>query len=533
MGERTDQHDGEAPEALTLGEALSSEGYQHADQDFETAADRALRERPRFNMRLQLILAFSLFFLLPLVITLWAMSVLAEVDRKVLFLEVADDFKLELQQARRFEKNFLLYGTNLPEAREHAQAALDLMTTHVDRFLGVIGEEANRSMHEHVVDYLGLLDTLGSGDRADSEEALRIHGAKMLKMAQELLDKERDLVRSRLTLARRVPFYFLGVVLVLMVVVVSFLARHILSALKRFMEYAQRIADGDFTPITPARRYRDEFSDLALVINKMVRDLDRHHTILMESHKLRAMGNLVAGVAHEINNPLNNILLTASLLKEDLADAANPEQREMLDDVISQAERSSRIVANLLDFARESGAQLEPIDLRSLLEETQRLVGNQIRVKKVRLELELPDALPAVHADRQLLSQVFLNLILNALDVLPEKGRIQIVQSDQPREGFLGVSVVDDGPGIPGHVLNQIFDPFFTTKPKGKGTGLGLAVSRGIVRKLGGYLTVRSIPGEGSTFTVYLPVTSIPSALTAGAKPDRLIAAEPAEGEGS
>jgi signal transduction histidine kinase len=316
-------------------------------------------------------------------------------------------------------------------------------------------------------------------------------------------------------LARRVPFIFLAALFLLMLLVVNFLLRQILGSLSRFMKYAQRIATGDFTPITPTRRYRDEFSELALMVNRMVRDLDRQHRILMESHKLRAMGNLVSGVAHELNNPLNNIMLTASLLKEEYEGLDESEKQEMLHDLIGQAERSKKTVRNLLDFARESETKVEPLHMKEILDETTQLLRNQLRVKKIRLTMDLPEVLPAVHGDRQLLSQVFMNLILNAIDVLPEKGEIRVTTDTERREGFLAVDVTDNGPGIPEHILSQIFDPFFTTKPQGKGTGLGLSVSRGIVRKLDGYLLASSKLGEGTTLTVLLPVTTIPSLISA------------------
>jgi len=114
-----------------------------------------------------------------------------------------------------------------------------------------------------------------------------------------------------------------------------------------------------------------------------------------------------------------------------------------------------------------------------------------------------------------MLTQVFVNLIINALDAVPEHGRISISIHPDLEEGYLSVDVRDNGPGIPEHVLPRLFEPFFTTKPKGRGTGLGLSVSQGIVRKLGGFLRVKSAPGEGSTFSVVLPVTAVPSAVSA------------------
>jgi signal transduction histidine kinase len=489
----------------------TSEGSSRQDEEFKDAADRALKERPSFSIRTRLILAFSIFFLLPLVITLWSMHVLASVNEKILFLELADDYKVEIQQARRFEKNYLLYGTNLEDAREHAQAAQRLSMENEEQFRSVVGESSLRTMNEHLSAYLRLLDEADPADRDLWESQLREHGSAMFKLAQDFVVKERDEVEGMLDLTRRVPFVFLVVLFVLMIIVLTFLARHIMKSLNRFMGYTERIGSGDFSPITPTRGYRDEFTDLALNINRMVRELDKHHRILLESHKLRAMGTLVAGVAHELNNPMNNILLTASLLQEDDGSMEESDRQEMLQDLVTQAERTKRIVANLLNFARKSETKVEGLDMRELIKDITRLLKNQIRIKKVRLRVAFPDELPTVHGDRQLLGQVFTNLILNALDVLPEKGEIVISFDTEHREGFLAVNVADSGPGMPGHIMSRIFDPFFTTKPKGKGTGLGLSVSRGIVRKLGGYLLVESQLGIGTVFTVLLPITTIPS----------------------
>lgn len=509
--------------APSLGSVLTSEDLSSRDVEFEAAADRALQERPTFSIRARLLLAFALFFVLTLVIVLWSIDIMGEVQDKILFLEVADDYKVELQQARRFEKNFLLYGTNLDDAREHVHRAQQLTMRNSERFLKTVGKRPLEVMKSQLAEYLKLLDAVGRGERERHENALRDHGAKMLKLARDFVIKERKLVQSMITLARRIPFFFLAALAVLMVVVGIFLARQIIGALSRFMKYTQRIASGDFTPITPTRKYRDEFSKLALTLNRMVRELDRHHRILTESHKLRAMGTLVAGVAHELNNPLNNIMLTASLFKDEYDSLDENERHEMIDDVVGQSERAKKIVANLLDFARQSEVSKRPLDLRKIVTETVQLVGNHIKMKKIHLETDLPDNLPAVHGDRQLLSQVIMNLILNAVDVLPEKGKINICTSTDRREGFLGLDITDNGPGIPEHMISQIFDPFFTTKPTGKGTGLGLSVSRGILRKLGGYLQVESELGKGSTFTALLPVTTVPSEIsarkTAGASP--------------
>lgn len=502
--------------APSFKDALAQEVFAGQKLDVADPVDQALLQRPAISFRLRLILAFSLFFLLALGITLWSMQVLSTVQQKILFLEVADDFKLELQQVRRFEKNFLLYGTNLEDALEHVEQARRLARKHRQTFLQVMRAEDVITLEENLQSYAHLLSSLPRDNSDLQQQRVRKHGANLLVAAQGLVKEERRLVHEMLGLTRRVPFFFLLVLFLLGALLVWFLGRQVLATLGRFLGYTERIAWGDFSPITPARKYRDEFSTLALALNRMTRELDRHHRILVESHKQRAMGNLVAGVAHELNNPLNNILLTASLFRDDYQELGDSEKEEMLADIIGQSERARQIVRNLLDFARESETNLEPLAVKRLLEETLQLVSNQLRVKKIKLEMDIPDELPAVHGDRQLLQQVFMNIIINAVDALPERGRITISSDTGKKEGFLAIDIIDNGPGIPEHIINRLFEPFFTTKPKGQGTGLGLSVSRGIVRKLGGYLFVESELDRGATFSVLLPITSVPATVGSG-----------------
>jgi len=483
--------------------------------------DRALFGRPAFSIRATLQLAFSVCFLLSLAPTVWSLHTLSGVEDRVQFLEFADDYMAEIQQARRFEKNYLLYKTNLADALRHTHRAQELARRDHDKMRKVLGESALATINAHLADYELLLRKIGTADapaaRAPLEAALRKRGAEMIDFAQSYVRTERAKVGGMLSFAKKIPFVFLGLLMVAIVVIASFLARRILGTLSRFTEYASRIGRGDFSPIRPVRRYRDEFTQLSVAVNRMLQELERREQVLVESHKLRALGTLVAGVAHEINNPLNNIMLTAAVLKEEYTGLTDDEKLEMIDELIGQTERSRKTVRNLLDFARESETQLEPLDLRTIVTETVRLVNNELKVKKIRIKTSFPKELLPVHGDRQLLSEVFMNLIINAVDVLPEQGVLSIAIDDESEEGFVAVEVADDGPGIPEHLLPRIFDPFFTTKPKGKGTGLGLSVAQGVVRKLGGYLRAASTVGGGTTFTVLLPVTTIPSEVSAGA----------------
>jgi two-component system NtrC family sensor kinase len=243
----------------------------------------------------------------------------------------------------------------------------------------------------------------------------------------------------------------------------------------------------------------------------MIEELKSRESYLIQSHKMRAVGTLTAGVAHELNNPLNNITLTAHMLLEDYESLSDKERKEMISEVVSETGRSRDIISNLLDFARESGSQVEPLDLKQLLNDTINLALNQIKLSGIHIDFQTTGDLPRVHGDSQQLRQVFLNLILNAIDASSKGDRIQVLLLPADDPNYVAVKIIDFGTGIPDHILNSIFDPFFTTKAKGKGTGLGLSVSQGIVAKHGGQIRVSSRKGAGTTFTVTLPVTTIPA----------------------
>jgi signal transduction histidine kinase len=475
-----------------------------------------LRNRPLKSIRSKITLSFSLFFIFCCAITGWSYWILTQIEQKILFLEITDTYMVEIQQARRFEKNYLLYSTDLNEALGHLEHANAILSNHSRTIETILGRDHFNQMMIYMSKYHDHLTHLGQGINAQERltlvPMLREYGSQMVSFADEIVKKERKRVEHMLLLAKRVPLYFSGVLLVLVVFVANSLIRQFLMTLKRFMEYTRRIGEGDFSPIVPVRKYRDEFTKLAEAFNRMIKELDHRHDILLESHKLRAIGTLVAGVAHELNNPLNNSLLTASLLKEDFQTLSSDEKLEMIDDLIGETERSRRIVKDLLDFARESETHVKPLKIDEIVNDSVRLVSNQIKLSKIQMEVEFENNLPCIHGDEQMLKQVFVNLILNAVDALKPGGSLRIgVQRDQQMPGYLLVMVQDDGSGIPEPIQPRVFEPFFTTKGQGKGTGLGLSVCQGIVRKLGGYIQLKGSSSAGTTFTVSLPITDSPS----------------------
>jgi signal transduction histidine kinase len=485
-----------------------------------SSVEREFLERPRFRIRSRLILAFLAFVAFAVAIAIGSSIALSRLERRLRFLEAADRYTMEVQQTRRFEKNYFLYGTSLPDVQEHLAGARNLLVAAEPDATNVLTAAGLRRMHGHLDRYEALVTRLvalhgGSAparpsERAEIEAELRDHGSQMVTVALDLAEQERRAVNTTLELVQHLPVALLVVLLAFSVIVAQVLARQMVTPLTRLMATTERIAQGDFTPLKPQRWYRDEFSQLSLALNTMMRELAHRQDVLVQSHKLSAIGRLTAGVAHELNNPLNNITLTAAALQEDYGTLKDEERLDLVNDLVQQAERAQKTVRNLLDFARESAITVERFDLAELLRSTAKLAANQIKLSGAKIVLELSDNLPAVQGDRQSLSQVFLNLLLNALDAVSKGGHVRIAARSGHDEGWAQVTVTDDGHGIPPHVLPYVFDPFFTTKPRGKGTGLGLSVSLGIVRQHGGDIRVENTPGQGATFTVLLPAAIVP-----------------------
>ncbi len=264
------------------------------------------------------------------------------------------------------------------------------------------------------------------------------------------------------------------------------------------------------------RRIRFNFSPLsdengniegAVLSGRDVTDLKRLEEQLIQAEKLAAMGQMLAGVAHELNNPLTAILGVTELLRE--RPGADESTRRQLELTHRQARRAARIVQNLLEFSRPASPQKKPLDLSNILERTLQLHEHSLRRNNIEVDLRLPPELPGVVGDANQLIQIFLNLITNAEQAIREvrdSGRIQIRAGRSGNQ--LTITVQDDGVGIRPEALQRIFDPFYTTKRPGGGTGLGLSICMSIIREHGGNIEAETLPAGGSAFTIYLPVAS-------------------------
>jgi signal transduction histidine kinase len=262
-----------------------------------------------------------------------------------------------------------------------------------------------------------------------------------------------------------------------------------------------------------------EFESLVGSLNKMIRMLNRRSEDLIQAKKLAALGTLTSGVAHELNNPLNNISTSMQIMLEEI-DAPDVEyQRTLLIDAEKEVERARDIVRALLEFSRQRAFSIKNVRFRPLVEDTLKLIKGELPAM-VKLVVEVPEDIQAA-VDFRRIQQVLLNLIFNAIQAMENGGTLTISAERCDADEFY-FRVADTGVGIPPDQLRKIFDPFFSTKTvhrggegdsriydgflNHKGTGLGLAICHGIVKKHGGRIEVHSHLDEGTAFTVYLPM---------------------------
>jgi PAS domain S-box-containing protein len=234
---------------------------------------------------------------------------------------------------------------------------------------------------------------------------------------------------------------------------------------------------------------------------------------LLRSEKLASLGQLAASVAHEVNNPLAGIMVYIKLLlkKHRNSEIQSASTEDQLLKMERELDRTTRIIRNLLDFARQSEPSMKPVDIHKIIDAALLLIGNQINLENIKLEKKLNPRIPLVLADFDKIQQVLINIMLNAIQAMPEGGELAIatesadnVEIGRDRKRTVKIDIKDTGVGIPKENLNKLFTPFFTTKEKGQGVGLGLSVVHGIIGKHRGKIDVTSELGVGTTFTVYL-----------------------------
>jgi two-component system NtrC family sensor kinase len=479
-------------------------------------ANRNLLARPRISIRWRLVASLALCLCLCGAFAFTALSMLGKVRAKLALLDATERLSEDILRARAQGGDGLPEGPAIRHMLEHAATT--------ERLLLEAGEEV-RTEDPWTLDalarHLVVMTELLAGRSAEVEAvevertptpeaaALGQEETEVLSLLDRIVERERASTMRILRLAEKGPLVLLGFLVALFGAITYSFARALVDPIRRFQTYTTRIAAGDFSLIRPARSYRDEFTDLALAVNLMLAELQAHQERIVKAGKMAAVGTLTSGIAHELNNPLNNIAITTEALIDEMATLSEEDRWNLLQDIYFETERAGEIVRSLLDFTRQEKPETAALDLADVIQSTVRLAQNEMALNNVTFVSDLPAELPRIRGAVNQLRQVFLNIFINAIQSMPSGGTLTVALA--PREaGMVCVEIRDQGGGIAPEIQPHIFDPFFTTKEPGQGAGLGLSVSLGIIRKFGGDIRVESEPGRGSVFHVCLPAAEEP-----------------------
>ena len=348
-----------------------------------------------------------------------------------------------------------------------------------------------------------------------SIEKMRLTARDIQSFTQNLSKKERTTIATTIRMSIILQFLALGLVVVVGIIINVKLATSIAMPIRNLERITKKISRGDFSESIEVHGH-DEIASLAEAFNQMEDKLDHAMTSLeeiikklqekqaqlVEAEKLALVGKLAAGIAHEINNPLTSVLTFSNLMLEQCP-PSDP-RHDKLKLMARETERARNIVRQLLNFGRETVIKPIKINVNQPVNEIAESLVAQEAFKGIELSMQLGADLPEVYADPAQIGQVVLNILLNAIHSITPPGTIEV--STRLNGKQVEIRFADTGKGIAEDHLHKIFDPFFTTKDASKGTGLGLAVSYGIIKKHGGDIEVASIVDKGTTFTVRLPI---------------------------
>lgn len=484
-----------------------------------------------------------------------------EIKNETNFLELTDSIRSKSLQLRRHEKNFFLYAP--AEASGESKAIFAYLTeldsilkgsefgaadrtaslrelvqayraqfSNIEKLVGAVSNESRAFKRKSSayaaisslveanfldkpladVQYLREHFSLQSDHQfiAWLEEleteitALRKTGENILVVSKELDKAAREKVdgfnrRNRIAVLIIFPLFLavgFGSFL--------FIIGNVVTRLQLLTDVVEKTGEGLFSPMPMTNRAwtgQDEVETLIQKFNIMEEHLIAREKELLQSKKLAAIGTLAAGVAHELNNPLNNIYTTAQRMMKKSGEESPPFIRKGLDDILGQAMRIKRIVGDLLEFARGREPHLKPVELRGLLDGVTKHLGDLMITGNVQFTRDLHPGEIVLYADQEQLEQVFINLFTNAMEALPNSGSLSVHADEE--DDHVRIRVSDTGLGMSRETLDRVFEPFYTTK--NRGTGLGLAIVFNIIQKHHGRIEVESEEGRGTTFTITLP----------------------------
>ncbi len=464
------------------------------------------------TIRSQVIMAFSACFIFMAIMITVNYGNFHRLTGAMQFFELSGDINNTITEMRRYEKDYFLsreafsYEENLTFTNRLTM----MLSREKANLIDAIGDQNYKRFLRYVGEYTLLMEELrktpwNEGCCLELQSKIRRMSQDLLLFADQLVSTERREVNRRLQRMVPLPVINLGILILLLVFVVFFITEVIIRPLARITRESEQIAQGGYLRITPFGKPGNEIHRLISAINHMMGELESRQEQLVQSRKIAAVGTLTSGIAHELNNPINNISLILESLVEDGMTMGKSERLRLFQEAMAQTDRASETVKNLLEFSRASHPKMENISIDEIVDKTVRLVKNELHLHNIKFSKKKADGIPTMNVDRSGIQQVLLNLFINSIQAMPRGGELKVSTrlSDTLKE--VQIDVEDTGEGISADQLNSIFDPFFTTKKEGEGTGLGLSVSYSIIKKHGGRIEVKSTLGQGTRFSIYLP----------------------------
>lgn len=405
-------------------------------------------------------------------------------------------------EIRRFEKNYFLYrtGEDYAELRSYIDQADELLDRQELNLFTT--PEVISGLKENLRIYGDLLgeDISAPGSAGDPalEAMIREKGKEIVTTGERISANRVEINRQSLDSAKRNLLIGIGLLLVAVFAGGLIFSRKAVRPLSVLEKHMIRITAGEFSLI-PSKFKDREFVSLNAAFNKMLLELRERQDYLVESEKYAALGTLMFGVAHELNNPLANISTSCQILIEEIDEGDIEYQKELLDQIRVETGRARHVVDSVLNYSRPK--ERRTFELRGAVEETIRLIKAEVPANIV-LQVDIPEDL-TVYADRQKIQQVIINLVMNAIDAIEGEGRVSVLALKLDEKN-VEIVVIDNGAGMEQEKLAKIFNPFYTSKKEGY--GLGLFIVHNIITEYGGTISVDSYPGKGTTFNIVLPM---------------------------
>lgn len=478
----------------------------------------------QLGIRKKITSGFYLLLIIMVGSAILTFTIVKRVEKQVTFGEVVEDFFNTTLEVRRFEKNYFLYRQEkdfqenqsyrlkIQEIFNINSDALEevIFSTDIQHLAYVIASyNDNMERFHEYAQKLGQKDENGTTIRPQRlehlEEQIRATGKELTEFGEKTRDNVKQKIKLLLKTTKHILLVSMLCLFVAALAIAAFLGRRVVNSLKMLEGYTKIISQGDFVEISVGEG-EQEIRSLLTAFNRMTKELQIRQHQLVQSEKLAALGTLLSGVAHELNNPLSNISTSAQILSEEIEEDGVEFKKNLITQIETQADKARDIVKTLLEFSRIKEFRKEKLLFKKLMDETILLVRGHAP-DNVIIAVEIPEDL-TIFADKQRMQQVLLNLIKNGIDAIQDNGHIWISASNTAYfSSYNGVEILieDDGPGIEAEQLKKIFDPFFTTKDVGKGSGLGLFIVHDIIEWHGGSITVDSRPGLGTTFIIWLP----------------------------